>query len=101
MGIMPEQIKLVDGTDLPPDNWYVEIDKQRIGLLKKAQHGPGYFVRVDGIKWQNAPGARYAIERDQRTDFTYAKTRKKAFEIIRTEYTKLLAKRVAPDGQIG
>lgn len=57
---------------------YMSVDGQQVGFLKKARFGAGYFLRVDGLKWQNAPGARYPIERDARTDFTFCKTKKEA-----------------------
>lgn len=61
---------------------YVVFQNETVGFIKKARFGPGWFLKIFGTKWQNAPGARYPQELDARTDFTYCKTKRKVEETV-------------------
>jgi hypothetical protein len=67
-----------DVDPLDANRTLVFADGNEVGHLKRAQHGPGFFLKLDGKTWQNAPGARHTVERDARTEYTYVKTLKQA-----------------------
>lgn len=66
------------------DVFVVNIDGKALGELRKAKHGPGFFLSLDDGKggrkrWYNAaPGARIQQERDHVSYETYVKTMKAA-----------------------
>lgn len=72
-------------TKIDPDTGVATIlaDDKPIGHFKKAKHGPGFFVHIDGKKWMTSAGARYHQERDGTYDYAYAKTTIKIVEIAR------------------
>lgn len=47
------------------------VDDCPYGHAKPGPQGKGYLLKVDGIRWQTAPGARYAQEKDFRAEYTY------------------------------
>jgi hypothetical protein len=40
----------------------IVADGKHVGYVRKPKHGKGYFVGLDGITWNNAPGARYSAD---------------------------------------
>jgi len=70
-----------------PDIRLSEVDPEKgVGLIfyngkpaghyKKAVHGPGFFVAIEGAKWRTAEGARYHQERDAEFEYAYARSKK-------------------------
>lgn len=66
------------------DTKVVLRDGKPVGELRKAKHGPGFFLSLDNGKggkrtWKNAaPGARIAAEKEFAAKETYVKTLKQA-----------------------
>lgn len=64
------------------EQYTVMIGGTKRGRLERAKAGPGFFMYIDGVTFQNAPGARYAQERDFKAPATYCKTVSKAKQTL-------------------
>jgi hypothetical protein len=71
------------------------------GWIDKPNFGPGFFISLDHITWNNAPGARFVADAGGGAPKTYVKTFKQAEQrILEAVQTERLAgvtyPRVAP-----
>lgn len=66
--------KIVLGTFADDGSQPVMLGSERVGYIRKPQFGKGYFLTLDGVTWNNAPGARYTADAGGGHPSTYAKT---------------------------
>lgn len=68
--------------DTAGPSFKVMLGETRVGLLRRAVHGPGYFLKIDGVMWQNTPGARMNVDAGFFAE-TYCKSKPEAMRRIR------------------
>lgn len=72
--------KVVLGTFGDDGSQPVMLGTQRVGYIRKPQFGKGYFLYLDGVTWNNAPGARFTADAGGGSAATYAKSLKALVE---------------------
>jgi len=64
----------------------VLADDEEVGHIIKATHGQGYFLTLDGVTWNNAPGARYTADAGGGAPSTFVKSLRMAINRVERHY---------------
>jgi len=93
--------KVTLGEAHPVKGQPVLLDGVKVGRITKPQFGKGFFLELDGVTWNNAPGARFVADAGGGAPKTYSKNLKDLVARAQEHYDKAETHKKREPAQIG